>query len=108
MMRLRTRSWISTRSRAIASPYTAILPAKEIICKMNPERKTAGLFDPISDLVARSDKMDFDHPDKAPAYELNEVLWKGIKGVYSTMPEPRHTLVSTMAGKRQAHDSDDD
>ncbi|MGO9243728.1 MAG: alkaline phosphatase family protein [Verrucomicrobiia bacterium] len=89
-------------------PYTAILPAKEIIGKMNPEKKAASLFDPMSDLMARSDKMDFDHPDKAPAYELNEVLWKGIKGVYSTMPEPRHILALTKDGKRQAHDSDDD
>lgn len=88
--------------------YTAILPAKEIICKMNPERKTASLSDSMYDLMARSDKMDFDHPDKAPAYELNQVLWKGIKGVNSTMPEPRHTLVLTKAGKRQAHDDDDD
>jgi len=89
-------------------PYTAILPAKEIICKMNPERKTVSQFDPMYDLMARSDKMDFDHPDQAPAYELNQVLWKGIKGVHSTMPEPRRTLMPTKAGKTYAHDDDDD
>ena len=89
-------------------PYSAILPAKEAICKMNPERRTTGLSNAMRDLIARSDKMDFDHPDKAPAYELNQILWKSIKGVDSTMPEPRHALVLTKDAERHAHADDDD
>ena len=84
------------------------MPAKEIICKMNPEKKTTSLSDPMSNLMARSEKMDFDHPDKAPAYELNQILWKSIKGIHSTMPAPRHTLMPVNANKAQARDDDDD
>jgi hypothetical protein len=34
--------------------------------------------------------MDFSDYDRAPMFELNEVIWKSIKGVDSEMPLPVH------------------
>ncbi|HYB53971.1 MAG TPA: alkaline phosphatase family protein, partial [Thermoanaerobaculia bacterium] len=33
-------------------------------------------------------KMDFSQPDRAPERELNEILWKSVKGVSSPLPPP--------------------
>jgi hypothetical protein len=32
--------------------------------------------------------MDFDQEDAAPDIELNEIIWKSVKGKYSIMPPP--------------------
>jgi hypothetical protein len=32
--------------------------------------------------------MDFSLPDRAPERELNEILWKSVKGASSPMPPP--------------------
>ena len=37
-----------------------------------------------------SRKMDFSAPDRAPMLELNEVIWKSVKGAKSEMPTPIH------------------
>jgi len=44
-------------------------------------------------MMMRAAEMDFDHPDSAPERELNEMIWKSVKGMDSKMPEPRHTVV---------------
>jgi YVTN family beta-propeller protein len=36
----------------------------------------------------QSERMDFTHQDAAPDLELNEVIWKSIRGPYSEMPPP--------------------
>ena len=33
-------------------------------------------------------RMDFSAPDLAPELELNEILWKSVRGVHSAMPPP--------------------
>ena len=38
----------------------------------------------------RSQKMDFDDVDRAPMAELNEILWRSIKGKDSPVPAPIH------------------
>jgi hypothetical protein len=38
----------------------------------------------------RSMKMDFDEVDRAPMAELNEILWKSIRGANSPVPAPVH------------------
>jgi hypothetical protein len=83
-------------------PYTATLPAKEIIAQMNPK---AG-----DELTAASDKMDFSHADAAPANELNQIIWKSVKGKDAKMPAPRNSLVSPARQgiKQAAKDEDDD
>jgi Phosphoesterase family len=40
----------------------------------------------------RSMKMDFGDVDEAPMAELNEILWKSIKGADSTVPAPVHRV----------------
>ena len=36
--------------------------------------------------------MDFSKEHQAPAGELNEAIWKSVRGANSAMPAPRHTL----------------
>jgi len=38
----------------------------------------------------RSMRMDFDEVDRAPMAELNEILWKSIRGANSPVPAPVH------------------
>jgi len=40
----------------------------------------------------RSMKMDFKDVDEAPMAELNEILWKSIKGADSPVPAPVHRI----------------
>ena len=40
--------------------------------------------------AAASAKMDFDDEDKAPVGQLNEVIWRSVKGADSKMPAPVH------------------
>jgi len=71
-------------------PYEATLPSKEIICDQAP--KLSAKSHPMHPLMVKSAKMDFDHPDSAPSRQLNEVIWKSVKGMNSQVPKPRHTL----------------
>jgi YVTN family beta-propeller protein len=75
--------------------YAATLPAASILCEVAPTQKTALL--PLELLSA---KMDFVHPDSAPAALLNRIIWKSVKGIHSSMPVPRHSaLLRVPAGK---------
>jgi len=38
----------------------------------------------------QSAKMDFDDYDEAPMRELNEIIWKSVRGADSPMPTPVH------------------
>jgi hypothetical protein len=38
--------------------------------------------------AARSAAMDFTVADRAPEYELNEIIWKSVRGAASSMPPP--------------------
>ena len=66
--------------------FNAILPAKQIICSMNPSVASLSPHDRLRELAVESSKMDFEHPDSAPAARLNEIIWKSIKGVNSRLP----------------------
>ncbi len=94
-------------------PYVATLPDMSILSQIAPTA-TASAFFPLEQLSAR---MDFVHPDSAPALVLNQILWKSVKGVHSTMPAPRHSALliksSPKASPRgtvhaASHDSDGD
>ena len=41
---------------------------------------------PEARMMERSMQMDFVHADKAPADELNDIIWKSIKGWDATEP----------------------
>jgi YVTN family beta-propeller protein len=79
------RSWTAgeTQNR---EPYTAIMPSKELIAERNPDIHALKQGDPRRKLVARSDAMDFVHPDAAPTEELNEIIWRTVKGPNETTP----------------------
>jgi hypothetical protein len=81
-----------------AGEFSAILPAKQIICSMNPLMSSLGPHDRLRQLALESSKMDFEHPDSAPAARLNEIIWKTIKGVNSPLPMPRHRRTNTDPG----------
>ena len=42
-----------------------------------------------SQLTERSSHFDFSREDRVPDMELNDVIWKGIKGIKAVMPAPR-------------------
>ena len=56
--------------------------------------------------AAASRAMNLDEADLAPELELNEILWKSVRGAASPMPPPVHSaFVRSVAG---ADDDDDD
>ncbi len=67
-------------------PFSAILPAEEIICK----RTAAGSRQ--ARLSALTEKLDFVHPDSADPEILNAILWKYAHGLDSIPPAPRHAF----------------
>ena len=66
-------------------PYTVDKRNLEngLIYKVNPENAPG---------ARQSSKMDFSHPDAAPADELNAILWRQAKG-NAPMPEPKHSVI---------------
>jgi hypothetical protein len=95
--------WNSQPSNS--APYTAVLPAQNIICAQSPDLNKLPLNDPMRKMMVRASEMDFQHPDSAPPGELNEMIWKSVKGMNSEMPKPVH------AGAAKADpdgDGDDD
>jgi len=88
--------------------YAATLPDAAILSGVAPAAKSAGALLPLEKLCAT---MDFVHPDSAPEAVLNEVIWKSVKGVHSTMPAIRHSVKLLGTIKPTVHtarkDSDD-
>lgn len=86
-------------------PYTAILPPGKIIGETNPKE---GEKTPISpeqaDLMERSKRMNFEVADKAPADELNEIIWKMTKGMDAKVPPTPKGI----AGVTMPKEKDDD
>jgi hypothetical protein len=42
--------------------------------------------------------MDFSEVDKTPMFDLNEIVWKSVKGADSPMPLPVHRFHLAEAG----------
>jgi YVTN family beta-propeller protein len=61
------------------APYDARTPSQSL-----DEKNTAS-----SPMAAESSKMDFSQADVAPEQQLNEAIWKSVKGADSPMPAPR-------------------
>jgi YVTN family beta-propeller protein len=85
------------------APYNAVLPAQDIICAQSPALSTLSASDPMRRMEIRASQMDFDHPDSAPPGELNEMIWKSVKGMNSEMPKPVHA-----GGTKATPDNDGD
>lgn len=66
-----------------ADPYTAILPAREIIAQVNSPRAYK---------AKKSASLDFSKEDKIPDGLANEILWHELKGAKTPAPAVRHGL----------------
>lgn len=86
-----------------AEPYEAKMPPVEMIGEINPEPTELRAGDPRIEMALQSAKMDFTHADAAPAAELDEIVWKTVKGPASVMPIMHRTLPS-----KNGDDDDDD
>jgi len=64
------------------TPFVHMKPQVEVM-----EKNTARAYG-----ARRSMKMDFRDVDEAPMAELNEILWKSIKGADSPVPAPVHRV----------------
>jgi YVTN family beta-propeller protein len=93
--------WDSAPSNDAA--YEAIAPSRQMILERNPKESELSAGDPRLKMALESEKMDFTHPDAAPALELDQIVWKTIKGPESVMPIMHRTLPGGAAG-----DDDDD
>src|SRR5205807_311950 len=96
-------------------PYEAILPPKKWIADLNPhinpkkqvspeQPKALRDADALEAMGRASEAMDFSQADQAPAHELNQIIWKSIKGVESEMPRTPH---GPEGATPRAKDSDD-
>ena len=77
------------------APYAAVLPAQNIICAQSANINSLASTDPMRKMMVRASQMDFEHPDSAPDRELNEMIWKTVKGMNSQMPAPVHATASS-------------
>ncbi len=68
----------SFTSRPDATPYR-VRPARVPLDEKN---------DPKAYGSEASAAMDFDEPDKTPELELNEIVWRSVRGAQSPMPPP--------------------
>jgi YVTN family beta-propeller protein len=73
-----TSMFASFADKPDLTPYTS-RPAKVSLTEYNPADGPG---------AGRSMEMDFDEADAAPDIELNEIIWKSIKGENSIMPAP--------------------
>jgi YVTN family beta-propeller protein len=64
------------------TPFTHVKPQVDVM-----EKNTMRAYG-----ARRSMKMDFNDVDEAPMAELNEILWKSIKGADSAVPAPLHRV----------------
>jgi YVTN family beta-propeller protein len=68
--------------KADPTPFTLVKPQVDVM-----EKNTLRAYG-----ARRSMKMDFRDVDDAPMAELNEILWKSIKGADSPVPAPVHRV----------------
>ena len=59
----------------------------------------------VNESSKRSEKFDFSKEDAAPDLDLNEVVWKAVKGENSVMPAPKRSAFVILEEKK---DDDDD
>ena len=86
--------------------FDAIIPSKEIIAERNPEKEWLRQDDPWRDLVAKSDAMDFIHPDSVPSEELNAIVWHTVKGIDATPPVAKASPLAKIIGGGDGDDDD--
>jgi YVTN family beta-propeller protein len=83
-----TRMWRSFTNHPSFRPYDAKTPT--VIPFGNPGAPTNPEDAPMA---KESSMMDFTRADATPEMELNEAIWKSIKGRNSNMPAPLHEKI---------------
>jgi len=53
-----------------------------------------------NELSERSEKFDLSKEDRVPDNEFSEVIWKGVKGINSVMPAPKHAAFVKVSAKK--------
>lgn len=79
------------RDEADMTPYKAALPDVAFGNLLVPNRKEASAEE--SRLMRLTDEQDFTHADLADARELNEIIWRAIRGAHSQTPSIAHLPV---------------
>lgn len=85
-----TPMWSCFTATPDFTPYT-VNPAEEDINARNEKHNK------LSKLSAT---FDFSQPDAAPDHELNEVIWKFVKGMNAVLPPPRHSAFVKVISKK--------
>ncbi len=84
------------RSPTNVEPYSAILPAAELIKDRNPKKNPTTNVSPegrvMNELIERSEAMNFAQADQAPADQLNVLIWKSVCGADSKLPPTPNVL----------------
>jgi hypothetical protein len=87
--------------------YQAILPDAKALREVNGARSPRSPISPEQrSMMDESSRMDFAHADAAPAAQLNEIIWKSVKGYDSAMPPTPHGPPAVVP--RNAKKDDDD
>ena len=74
--------YASFGDRPDLAPFDHVKPEVDVMAKNTPRSYGA----------RRSAKMDFSDVDEAPMAELNEILWRSIKGPDAAVPAPVHRV----------------
>jgi YVTN family beta-propeller protein len=83
-----SRMWAAFGTQPVLAPYDAKTPT--VVPYGDPGYPT----NPASAAMARaSASWNFRAADAAPETQLNEAIWKSVKGRHSRMPAPRHTRI---------------
>jgi hypothetical protein len=92
------------------APFVAAMPSEKIAAERNPKVGEVRPVSPesraIDEMIRRSMAMDFEHADKAPADELDDIIWKSVKGWDARQPPTPHGP-ELAGGRPQAKDDDD-
>jgi YVTN family beta-propeller protein len=99
--------WDATASNE--APYTATLPSKELMAQRNAANNPAKPVSPeLKAMIESSQRMDFTVADRAPADELNQIIWQTVKGPGAVMPaSPRGPVPDVRAAAAKRDDDDD-
>ena len=84
-----------TQFDAAATPMTASFTTKpdfKPYSAITPTQSLDELNTTSAPMAAQSSRMNFSQADAAPEQQLNEAIWKSVKGVDSLMPAPRQAV----------------
>ena len=89
-----------------AEPFTATLPPADLFAARNGLLNKVSPVSPEAMLLRKAADMDFTVADRAPAADLNDAIWKSVKGWDAVPPPTPHG--PAVAGAAPAADDDDD